>query len=145
MNYKPIFIVGFINKRAKTGKLVEKVLKLKKEIPSIINPIYTSAGNLTIRLVEALKNRDLHTAGLLLNINHELLSAIGVSIPKLDIIVNIARKKGAYGAKLTGAGGGGSIIALVDESRLEKVKSSLEKRVKKLFITSIAEDGVKII
>lgn len=145
LNYKPIFIVGFISKRSKTGKLVEKVLKLKKEFPSIINPIYTSAGSLTLRLVEALKNRDLRIAGLLLNINHELLSAIGVSTPKVDMIVNIARKKGAYGAKLTGAGGGGSIIALVDENKLDKVKSSLEKRVKKIFVTSITEEGVKII
>jgi galactokinase (EC 2.7.1.6) len=46
----------------------------------------------------------------------------------------LREKKGAYGAKLTGAGGGGSIIALVDESRLEKVKSSLEKRVKNYLL-----------
>jgi mevalonate kinase len=145
LDYKPIFIVGLIGKRAKTGKLVEKVLKLKKEFPSIINPLYISAGNLTIKLVEALKNKDLKTAGLLMNINHRLLSAIGVSTPKLDMIVNTAIKKGAYGAKLTGAGGGGSIIALVDESKLEKVKSSLEKKIKKVYVSSIVEEGVKIV
>jgi mevalonate kinase len=54
-------------------------------------------------------------------------------------------KKGAYGAKLTGAGGGGSIIALVDECKLEKVKSSLEKKIKKVYVSSIVEEGVKIV
>jgi mevalonate kinase len=80
-----------------------------------------------------------------MNINHRLLSAIGVSTPKVDMIVNTAVKKGAYGAKLTGAGGGGSIIALVDENKLEKVKSSLEKKIKKVFISSIVENGVETI
>ena len=47
-----------------------------------------------------------------MNICHGLLNAIGVSTPELEQLVTIARAAGAAGAKLTGAGGGGSIVAL---------------------------------
>jgi hydroxymethylglutaryl-CoA reductase len=47
-----------------------------------------------------------------MNICHGLLNAIEVSTPELEAMVALARKHGAIGAKLTGAGGGGSIIAL---------------------------------
>ena len=49
-------------------------------------------------------------------INHGLLSAIQVSSPELDRMVQISRDHGALGAKLTGSGGGGSIIALCDDN-----------------------------
>ena len=50
-----------------------------------------------------------------MNEAHELLSLCGVSAPSLDAIVEAARTAGALGAKLTGAGGGGAAIALVDD------------------------------
>jgi hydroxymethylglutaryl-CoA reductase len=50
--------------------------------------------------------------GALMNICHGLLNAIEVSTPELEDMVSIARASGAAGAKLTGAGGGGSIVAI---------------------------------
>ena len=46
-----------------------------------------------------------------MNICQGLLNALGVSTPELERMVAIARQAGAAGAKLTGAGGGGSIVA----------------------------------
>lgn len=139
---KAIFLVGSVGKRKPTGKLVEGVLKLKSEFPSIINPIYISANSLPIKIAEFLNKDDLVNAGRLININHELLSALGVSTPRLDFFVNLARRKGAYGAKLTGAGGGGAFFALVDEDRKDKVKQSLLKRLGKINEVTIEEQGV---
>jgi hydroxymethylglutaryl-CoA reductase len=47
-----------------------------------------------------------------MNIAHGLLNALGVSTAELETLVTIAREAGAMGAKLTGSGGGGSIVAL---------------------------------
>jgi mevalonate kinase len=56
-----------------------------------------------------------------------LLQAIGVSTPGLDRLVDAARRAGALGAKLTGAGLGGNIVALADPQNLEGVESALRR------------------
>ena len=55
---------------------------------------------------------DYDALGRLMDICHGILNAIGVSTPELERMVAVARDAGAAGAKLTGAGGGGSIVAL---------------------------------
>ena len=62
--------------------------------------------------------------GEFMNINHGLLDAIGVNTEELSKMVFAARKSGALGSKLTGAGGGGSIIAYCP-GRVEEVVSSI--------------------
>jgi hydroxymethylglutaryl-CoA reductase len=62
--------------------------------------------------VDALQGDELVKLGSYMNTCHGLLNAIGVSTPELEAMVAIARASGATGAKLTGAGGGGSIVAL---------------------------------
>lgn len=63
--------------------------------------------------------------GPLLTANHLLLQSLGVSIPELDRLVDAALKAGAFGAKLTGGGGGGNMIALVDEAHVAPVTTAL--------------------
>ena len=63
-----------------------------------------------------------------MNINHGLLSAIGVSTPELEELVYAARRAGALGSKLTGAGWGGSIIALPSPGSVEAVLEALRSR-----------------
>ncbi|WP_243669632.1 hypothetical protein [Vulcanisaeta sp. JCM 16161] len=58
--------------------------------------------------------------GVLMNINHGLLDALGVSTRQLNELVYAARNAGALGSKLTGAGGGGCMIALSDRIEVEK-------------------------
>jgi mevalonate kinase len=60
--------------------------------------------------------------------NQELLVEIGVSHPKLEQLVKVAREKGALGAKLTGAGGGGCIIALCHS---DKDEASIARALKR--------------
>ncbi len=63
--------------------------------------------------------------GELLDENHALLQEIGVSIPALDRLVAAAREASALGAKLTGAGMGGNVIALVPKERVEPIRQAL--------------------
>ena len=68
---------------------------------------------------------DLEGLGGLLDVNHRLLVELGVSAPALDRLVVAARQAGALGAKLTGGGRGGNIIALVPPERMEAVAQAL--------------------
>ncbi len=61
-----------------------------------------------------------------MNENHILLQELGVSTPELDLLVETARQAGALGAKLSGGGLGGNIIALVDEET-DQITEALTK------------------
>ena len=78
-----------------------------QELERSIQAAERDREELTSRLVEAE-----HQLGRLMNLCHGLLNAIGVSTPELERMITLARQSGAAGAKLTGAGGGGSIVAL---------------------------------
>jgi len=76
---------------------------------------------------EAMQKGDLLTFGILMDASHESLRAdYEVSSPELDRMVELAREGGAAGARLTGAGFGGCMVALADDARLPSVVSSLE-------------------
>jgi len=73
-----------------------------------------------------------------MNENHELLRDIEVSSKELDLLVEIARKQGAIGAKMTGGGGGGCMTALTPGNSLqEKVASAIEKEGFQVLRTKI--------
>jgi len=77
---------------------------------------------------EAMRRGDLLSFGLLMDASHESLrNDYEVSSPELDRLVELARAGGAAGARLTGAGFGGCIVALVDQNHMETVFSSLEE------------------
>ena len=90
----------------------------------------------------ALEEKDFVRLGEIMNKNQRILHTLGASSKEIEKLINVALKAGAYGAKLTGAGGGGSIIALTDSP--EKVARAIENRKGKAYITSIAKEGIKV-
>jgi len=127
-----------------TGEMVAKVRKLKARYSSVLDPIYKSAEVLACEVAKALEMGDVKTVGELMNINHGLLSAVGVSIAKLEELVYTARNAGALGAKITGAGGGGLIVALCYKRDLKRVKSALAKVAKKVYTAGVSKRGVMV-
>lgn len=83
-------------------------------------------GELVDGAVTALAAGNGAELGRLMSANHELLAALGVSTPVLDRLVRAARRSGALGAKLSGAGGGGVMIALVESDVAQGVARALE-------------------
>ena len=78
---------------------------------------------------EAMRRGDLLTFGLLMDASHESLrDDYQVSSPELDRLVDLARRGGAAGARLTGAGFGGCAVALTGEEHLDQVLGTLEDR-----------------
>lgn len=113
-------VIGNTGVNRNTGKLVDNVRIRTKIFPKLIKHLIRIAGKLSTQSVEALKNGDIDRLGLLMDINHGLLTTLGVSNEMLDKLVYAAKRGGALGAKLTGAGGGGCIVAL---SRLDRRKA----------------------
>ncbi|RSX51165.1 galactokinase [Bifidobacterium callimiconis] len=76
--------------------------------------------------VKAFAENDIEEAGRLFNASHDSLAVdYEVTVPELDVAVDVARRNGAYGARMTGGGFGGSIIALVDAGRSEEVAQKI--------------------
>ena len=80
--------------------------------PEAVGAIFDQIDALSVSGAEALVADDYAALGQLMDICQGLLNALGVSTPELERMVDIARRAGATGAKLTGAGGGGSIVAV---------------------------------
>jgi hydroxymethylglutaryl-CoA reductase len=80
--------------------------------PAAYAAIFDQIDGLSIAGAKALVAGDYAELGQLMNIGQGLLNALGVSTPELERMIEIARQAGAAGAKLTGAGGGGSIVAI---------------------------------
>ncbi|HKM13890.1 MAG TPA: mevalonate kinase [Candidatus Methanomethylophilaceae archaeon] len=107
------FVIGYTGKNALTGPLVEKVRRYR-DSNSFAKDIIDEIGRVTLEGVKALHDNDKVSLGKLMTEDHKLLSILGVSTPDLNRLVDAANNY-SYGAKLTGAGGGGSMIALTDE------------------------------
>jgi mevalonate kinase len=85
---------------------------------------------------------DLERLGRLMDDNHLFLQEVGVSLPELDGLVERARQAGALGAKLTGGGAGGNVIALVPAPALEAVERALAQHATQLWATVIRQNNL---
>jgi mevalonate kinase len=141
---KPVeVIIGSTGKVANTKAMVEGVAKRKQNNPQKYNPVFTQAEALAYESRKALEVYDLKKVGELMNKNHRLLQQIEVSSRELDLLVNIARKQGAFGAKLTGGGGGGCMTALTPTRELqEKVATAIEKEGYEVLRTKIGVEKI---
>jgi mevalonate kinase len=137
-------VIGNTNKDSPTGELVAGVSELKEAYPDIISPILSLMGKMSDIGEELVSNADYVSIGELMNVNQGLLDAIGVGGPELSSLVYSARSAGAYGAKITGAGGGGCMVALADVSRTGDVAGAITGAGGDAIVTSATEQGVKL-
>lgn len=97
---------------ANTEKAVAGVRERKQKNPEKYAKIFKEAEELAYMARKALSDHDLRVVGELMDKNHKQLQSIGVSSKELDSLVDLAYKNGAFGAKMTGGGLGGNIVAL---------------------------------
>jgi mevalonate kinase len=100
-----------------TGTAVERVRAVREARPDEFDTLCREATEVAQRGRAALEAGDAAELGSLMDRNHALLQALGVSTPALDQLAAVAREAGAHGAKLTGAGLGGFVVALVTLER----------------------------
>jgi mevalonate kinase len=110
-----------------TSKAVAKVREMWKKDKVYYEALFDQMGFISHSAQRAIKAGQIHVLGSLMNRNQELLKAIGVSTPQLENLIQLARDRGALGAKLSGAGLGGNIIALVTGETSDAILSALNK------------------
>ncbi|MDI9619489.1 MAG: mevalonate kinase [Candidatus Nezhaarchaeota archaeon] len=136
-------VVGYTNREASTGEMVERVKRFRDDVPEIVTPLINVIGEVARKARTYIEAGDFQRIGALMNINQGLLEAIGVSTSKLSQMVYAARCAGALGSKITGAGGGGCIIALAPGKEYE-VMAALRAIGVSAFRASPTSDGIKV-
>jgi mevalonate kinase len=143
------FVVGFDGGAGDTGELVAGVRRLKEKYGFAADTV-ENIGDIVRRGESLLAAADpaadpepdlLTELGRLMDFDHGLLEALGVSSRTLDNMVWAAREAGAHGAKLTGAGGGGCIVAL-DETSETRTALSYTAECRDAFRAELDREGV---
>ncbi|WP_224449370.1 mevalonate kinase [Haloprofundus salilacus] len=145
------FVVGFDGGAGDTGALVAGVRDLKERYAFAADTVET-VGDIVREGETLLADADadgdpdeelLAELGNLMDFNHGLLEALGVSSRSLDNMVWAARMAGAHGAKLTGAGGGGCIVAL-DPTPETETGLRFTPGCEDVFRAELATEGVRV-
>ena len=133
-------VVGFSGIKGSTKEMVDKVRRFYNW-NSFARDVIREIGKITMEAIEPLQNEDYERIGELMNRDNKLLTILGVNHPMLKRMINAALKH-SYGAKLTGAGGGGSIVALTDEQ--DEVARAIEEVGGKAYKVEISREGFRI-
>ncbi|MCA2959054.1 MAG: mevalonate kinase [Silvanigrellales bacterium] len=121
--------------RSSTADMVALVAQKKVTHPKETQSALDTLGKLTNEAQTALEGGNLKELGRCLDFAHVLLKGLGVSTPRMDALREAMCARGALGAKLTGAGGGGLVLALFSE---DPWKATSDLRANgELFITSV--------
>jgi mevalonate kinase len=122
-----------------TKEAVSKVAKLFTQ--NLAQAHLESIGLMSLLMKEAIEKKELDDMARLMNQSHYHLQELGVSHPRLDEMVNASLSLGALGAKLTGGGLGGSMIALIDNGDLAKKiqMSMMERFTKEVWLMDLSQ------
>ena len=128
-------VVGITGKESLTADTVARVRGSWQQYPARYESIFDQIGQLTEAGAEAMISGRLQELGELMNLCHGFLNALQLSTPELEELIHIARTNGAVGAKLTGGGGGGSMIALCPDSQAQVAKAMQGAGYRTLTVT----------
>lgn len=131
-------VMGNTGITADTRVVVGRVKERREKEPEKYARIFEAAQQLAQASRKHLEEFNLEKVGASMNENHTLLQQIGVSCRELDTLVELARKNGAVGAKMTGTGRGGYMVALTPSKQLqERVANAIEKKGLQALRTTI--------
>lgn len=119
-------VIGDTGVRSSTAVAVGAVRERWQADAPAYEAIFDRIGAVAVQARAAIETGRLLDLGRLMDQNHALLQQIDVSSPELDRLVAAARQAGAWGAKLSGAGLGGNMIALVDPQQADRVAAALQ-------------------
>lgn len=133
--------IGFAGSHAGTAHAVTALRDRARRHPAAYAHLWAGIGQLVREARVRLEEGHLGAVGELMDLNQGYLNALGVSTPAIERLCAIARDRGALGAKLSGAGGGGAVIALVDDDP-EPVVRAFQAAGHEAFATEIRASEV---
>ena len=137
-------IVGYSGVKADTVTLMNNVKVTFANKQDRLTKIYNDIEDLVNQAKVVLVKGDLKTFGELMNKNQKYLQELGVSIDKLDNMIKGALAAGAYGAKLSGAGGGDCMIAISPENKEKEVERRIKQAGGEIIDVATNAEGVRI-
>ena len=134
-------VIGDTGIESSTKETVGNVRDLLDKDPNLMNGYFDEIENVTKGGKKAIEDGDKEAVGELMNKNHELLNKIGVGHRELEKLVDVSLDAGALGAKLTGGGGGGNMIALADSAKEQKeICEKITEAGYRAYQTTFGED-----
>ena len=143
LDVKPKFHLVIANSKIShsTDAVVSKVKKFKEK-NDVFSNLCAQESELVERAIKSLKENELVSLGKLMSQNQNYLEQIGVSNEKLGSMIKLANST-SFGSKITGAGDGGCIIALADESNLNKTMDVFSNKNYECFSVKIDTNGLQ--
>jgi mevalonate kinase len=126
-----------------TGRAVELFGRRFERLGALAKLLFELQERIVEEAMSCIGVGDVRRLGELMDVAHGLLNAMGVSHPALEEIVFTLRALGAYGAKLTGAGLGGSAIALFDGEKASAAAKELRKRGYRVWLAELGVEGLR--
>ncbi len=138
-------VIGDTGIKHSTGDLVARVKKFKDRNGTLFEALSRQARDICSQATVAISSNNREIIGRLMNENQEILKKIGVSHEKIDDLIRICTMAGALGVKMTGAGGGGAIIALAGSMKdSSKIASQIKAHGYDSFEARIEYKGLNV-
>lgn len=119
------FLISDTGQRSSTKIVVSDVRRQWQAQPARFEALFDDCGRVADAARQAIQAGDLAQLGCLMNENQRLLAEMGVSSPALERLIAAALRAGALGAKLSGAGRGGNMIALITPKKEQEIRQAL--------------------
>jgi mevalonate kinase len=119
------FVIADSGMKSLTAQAVGAVRLNREQDKTHFDELFLAIDQVVINALDGFRSGDFRIIGNMMQENQELLQLVGVSNPTLEKLISAAINNGAYGAKLSGAGMGGNIIALVPADLIGAIETSL--------------------
>jgi mevalonate kinase len=136
-------IVSYSGMNRSTRGQIGKVSQMKDRYPGLFSKLSSAVSGLSLEAGRKLAVGDMEGVGNILSVDHAALDFVGVSNVTLDSMVDLMASLGCYGAKLTGAGGGGCVLGVAPEAKEKRIVSGLSARGFETFAARMPTEGVK--
>ncbi len=137
-------VVGYTGVKADTPTLVRMIDQKLKRSPIKVEDIFNQVGEVSDEVLRTLGREDWEKLGELFNQHQELMRKLGVSSNELEKLIEASLKAGAYGASLSGAGGGDCMLAVVDDHSRRFVEKAIEAAGGEVMSVSLNASGVRM-
>jgi len=137
-------VVAYSGVKADTPTLVRMVNNMLDEEPEVINEVFNNISKVADDFIKYADQEDWQKIGKLFNKSQEFAKKLKVSNKKLDKLVLSANNNGAYGATVSGAGGGDCVLAIVSENKRKKVEEAMQNNGGKIISVKLNAKGVGV-
>lgn len=137
-------IAAYSGVKSNTVEMVKMVAEKRNKYPDKVDRIFQAIGKIVIDAKTKIMEGDWERVGRLMDFNQEYLRDLGVSSEKLEALISAAKKSGAWGAKLSGAGGGDCMIALGSSDKRDAISKAIQDAGGQVINVQPNAEGVRV-